>query len=534
MDVETSDPIAERRRKQVLASMCLALALVVSSVASLNIALPNLARSTGASQTEMQWIVDAYVLVFAGLLFVAGAIGDKYGRRHTLVVGLAIFGSAHALGALLDDPGLLMAARGAAGIGSALVMPSTLSIITTTFPPDQRAKAVGTWAGVASGGAVAGLLLSGTLLEFADWQWIFAANAIWAGLALLMVLAWAPHSRDRDQPSLDYIGAVLSAAGLAGAIFATIEGPERGWTEGLVLGGYAFGAVALAAFVLWELRAKHPLLDPRLFTRRGFRTGSLSLSLQFLALFGFMFGIIQFLQLVRGYSPLEAALALVPLGLTVAVLSRGVAPRLVSRLGARPVNTTGLAVLAVGFLTLSTLDTNSSYLHVLVGLVPLAAGIGLATTPATSAIVQSLPASKQGVASAMNDTAREVGSAVGIAVLGSILNNGYRDGIADQTEQLPPEAAEGAQDSLAFVVEAAGRFGAPGQELLEAARASFVDGFTTTMQVAGVIMAIGAVIVFGRGRRSDAVDGETDELVDVVEDAPRASAVPPASDVALS
>jgi EmrB/QacA subfamily drug resistance transporter len=500
--------------------MCLALALVVSSVASLNIALPNLATSTGASQAELQWIVDAYVLVFAGLLFVAGAIGDKYGRRHTLVIGLAIFGGAHAVGALIDDPGLLIAVRGVAGIGSALVMPSTLSIITTTFSPDQRGKAVGTWAGVASGGAVVGLLLSGTLLEVTDWQWIFATNAIWAGLALLLVLAWAPQSRDRDQPPLDYFGAVLSATGLAGAIFATIEGPERGWSSGLVLGGYAFGAVMLTAFVAWELRARYPLLDPRLFARRGFRIGSLSLSLQFFALFGFMFGIIQFLQLVRGYSPLEAALALLPLGLTVAMLSRGVAPKLVARIGPRPVNATGLAVLAVGFLAISTLEADSSYLHVLAGLLPLAAGIGLATTPATSAIVQSLPASKQGVASAMNDTAREVGAAVGIAVLGSILNNGYRDGIAEQTEQLPPEAAEGARDSLAFVVEAADEFGAPGQELLGAAQASFADGFTTTMQVAAAIMAVGAVIVFGRGRRSDAGDDRSDELADSEPDEP--------------
>lgn len=503
MEARTDHQPSEVRRKQVLLTMCVALALVVSSVASLNMSLPSVATATGATQTQLQWIVDAYVLVFAGLLFLGGALGDKYGRRLTLMVGLAVFGGAHAFGALVDDPGLLIAARGTAGIGSALVMPSTLSIITTTFPPDQRSRAVGTWAGVAGGGAVVGLLISGSLLEVTDWSWTFGVNAIWAGLALLMAVLWAPETRDADQPRLDYIGAAFSAGGLAGLIFATIEGPERGWTDGLVLGGYALGGVLLLAFVLWELRAKYPLLDPRLFARRGFRTGSLSLALQFFAMYGFFFGGLQYLQLVLDYSPFQAALALVPLGITLGILSRAVAPRLVGRFGNRPVNATGLAILAGGFVVLSTLDTNSSYFHVLAGLVPMAAGVGLATTPATASIVQSLPASKQGVASAVNDTGREVGAAVGIAVLGSVLNNGYRDGIAEQTAQLPDEAAENARGSLAFVVEAAEGFGAPGQELLAAARQSFVDGFSSTMQVAAVIAALGAVIVFGRGRRSD-------------------------------
>jgi EmrB/QacA subfamily drug resistance transporter len=496
--------LTQGQRKRVLLAMCVALALVVSAVASLNIALPDVAAGTGASQTELQWIIDAYALVFAGLLLFSGAVGDKHGRKHTLIIGLAIFGVAYGLGAVVDEPALLIAARSVAGIGSALVMPSTLSIITTAFPPEERSRAVGTWAGVAAGGAVLGLLLSGALVEVADWRWVFGANAIWAGLALAVAVAWAPHSREADQPPLDYLGAALSALGLAGVVFATIEGPSRGWTNGLVLAGFGLGGALLVAFVAWELRNAHPMLDPRLFGRRGFRSGSLSITLQFFAMFGFFFGGLQYLQLVRGYSPFEAALALIPLAMTVGFLSRVVAPRLVGRFGHRPVNAAGLAVLAGGFAALATLDVNSSYLHILGGLIPLAAGVGLATTPATASIVASLPPSKQGVASAVNDTAREVGGAVGIAVLGSLLNNGYRDGVVEHTAQLPPEAAEQARDSLAFVVNAAGRFGAPGQELLAAARVSFVDGLSTTMTVAAVVMAVGAVIVFGRGRRSDA------------------------------
>jgi hypothetical protein len=245
------------------------------------------------------------------------------------------------------------------------------------------------------------------------------------------------------------------------------------------------------------------MLDPRLFRLRGFRTGTTSMTLQFFALFGFMFAVLQYLQLVRGYSPLEAALALVPLTLTVAFLSRVVAPRLIGRFGHQPVDAAGLAVLGVGFALLATLDTDSSYLHILAGLVPLAAGVGLATTPATASIVESLPAEKQGVASAVNDTAREVGGAVGIAVLGSVLNDGYRDGIAQHTSQLPADAAERASDSLAFVVQAAERFGPAGQQLVDAGRRSFVDGFGTTMTVASVAMVLGALIVAGHRRRHD-------------------------------
>jgi EmrB/QacA subfamily drug resistance transporter len=497
---EQTRQLAASERKRVLVSMCFALALVVSAVASLNIALPDVAADTGASQTELQWIVDAYAVVFAGLLLFAGAVGDRYGRKHTLVIGLAIFGAAHGFGALVDDPGLLIGARAVAGIGSALTMPSTLSIITTAFPPSQRSRAVGTWAGVAGGGAVLGLLLSGTLVEVSDWQWVFGANAIWAALALVVGQLWVPHSRDVDRQPLDYLGAFLSAVGLASVVFATIEGPSDGWSDPLVVGGYTLGGLLLAGFVGWELRNPHPMLDPRLFARPGFRTGSLSITLQFFAMFGFIFAILQYLQLVRDYSPLEAALALLPLAMTVGFLSRVVAPRLLARFSHRGVDAVGLAVLGAGFAIFATLDTNSSYLHILGGLVPLAAGIGLATTPATASIVASLPQAKQGVASAVNDTAREVGGAVGIAVLGSLLNNGYRDGIAEATGQLPPEAAEQARDSLAFVVNAAGRFGAPGQQLLETARASFVDGMSSAMTIAAVVMAVGALIVFGRGR----------------------------------
>jgi MFS family permease len=276
----TTQPVATPRR--VLLSMCVALALVVSAVASLNIALPSLAGDIGASQTQLQWIVDAYALVFAGVLLFAGTFGDTFGRKRALVFGLLVFGVAYGFGATVDSPALLIVARAIAGFGAAFVMPSTLSIITTTFPPQQRARAVGTWAGVAGGGAVLGLLLSGFLVEVASWRWVFAANALWAALACMLSCAWISESRDVDGEPLDYVGAALSAGTLAGLIFATIEGPTRGWLDPLVLCGYGLGGGLLVTWVVWELRTSHPMLDPRLFTRRGFRTGSLSITLQFL------------------------------------------------------------------------------------------------------------------------------------------------------------------------------------------------------------------------------------------------------------
>ena len=490
-DTGRSDPV--RRRRKVLLSMVFSLALVVSAVASLNLALPAIARDTGASQTQQQWLVDGYAIVFAGLLLPAGALGDRFGRRRMLIGGMLTFGLAYALAAFMSDPGMLIILRSIAGIGAAMTMPATLSIITTTFPPEERTRAVGTWAGVAGGGAVIGLLLSGSLLEFASWKWVFAANAVWAALALILAAAWAPESRDEKAGSIDPIGGVLSAGGLSAIVFATIEGPHRGWTDSLVAGGFVAGVAALVGFVLWERTRAQPLLDPRLFRLRGFASGSLSIALQFLAFFGFVFIGLQYLQLVLDYSPLQAALAFVPMGIAIGALSRKVAPRLAHKIGAARTNTVGLALAAVGFLMLSTLDSASSYWHVLAGLIVLGAGMGIATTPATSAIIVSLPDSKQGVASAVNDAARENGGAIGIAVLGSVLASGYRSNVETHTEALPADVAESASDSLAFVVHGAEHLGPAGQQLLGVARDSFVNGMQTAMWVAASIMAAGAM-----------------------------------------
>ncbi len=425
-----ADPTTNSKQlKLVLASMCLALATVVSAVTSLNVALPDLARELGATQTQLQWIVDSYAVVFAGLLLFAGALGDRVGRRPVLLAGLAIFAASAGAALAVDSPGGLIAVRALMGLGAAAIMPSTLSIITSSFPAEARDRAVSIWAGVAGGSALLGLLVSGLLLEAFSWNSVFAFSAVLGLITLGAASRIAPDSKV-DRARLDIAGGSLSALALSSLVFAIIEGPERGWTDPLTLA--AFGAsVALGGlFVAWELRREQPLLDPRLFRLRGFGTGSASVAAQFFAFFGFIFVVLQYVQLVLGYSPLQAGLALAPMALLMVTLSPRV-PRLVDRFGPARLGALGLASMAVGFAVFSTAGVDSSYALLLAGLVLLGIGQALATTPATTAIVSSLPASKQGVASAVNDAAREVGGALGIAVLGSALASRYTAGTPD-------------------------------------------------------------------------------------------------------
>lgn len=495
------------RRNAVLGVMCLALLLVVASVASLNTALPSLSADLGASQTELTWIVDAYTLVLAALLLPFGALGDRFGRREALGAGLLLFLAGSLLPLAVDGTGWVIAARALMGVGAAAIMPATLSIITSSFPEEERPRAIGLWAGVAGAGGVLGMLASGTLLEAYDWRSVFVMN-VGIGLVTLLALAVVPTSRDAHAGPIDGGGALTSAVGIGALVLAIIEGGEAGWTDPVTVTASVVALLALTAFVLVELRHPAPMLDVRLFRLRGFGSGSLSLTVQFFAAFGLFYLALQFLQYVYGYSPLESAVALLPLGAPLMLVAPS-APRLADRFGQRVVGSVGLALMAVGFLVLASLEPGTAYGVFAAGAVVLGTGMGLATAPATTAIVRSLPESKQGVASAVNDTTREVGGALGIAVFGSLLASRYTDEMSGAVGSLPPDAAGAAEGSVGGALKLAEQIGGPdGAALADAARQAFVDGHSMATLGGAVLLGIAAVVValWSPGRVAPATD----------------------------
>ncbi|ADP83951.1 MFS transporter [Pseudofrankia inefficax] len=472
--------------RAVLPVVMLALFTVVAAVASLNVALPSIARDTHATQTQLSWVIDGYALPFAALLLLGGAVGDRYGRRRALIAGLTVFAVGSAVAMTVHDPRWLIAMRAVLGLGAALVMPATLSTITATFPREQRARAVGAWAGVAGAGAIVGVLSSGLLLEQWSWRAVFGLNVVLAVVAVAATVRVIPESADPEVGRLDFVGALLTVAGLLLAVYSIIEAPTAGWASARTLAGIAAGVVVLAGFIGWELRHANPLLDPRLFGNRGFALGALSITCQFFAFFGFIFVVLQYLQLVRGDSPLVAAVSLVPMAAAIGLGARGLAPRLVGRLGTRVVCVAGLALVAAGLLVLSRVGVASGYGLLLGGLLPLGVGMGLAMTPATAAITDALPAAKQGVGSAMNDLSRELGGALGIAVLGSLLQSTYRAHL--HLTGLPAPLADHARSSLALATML-------GPDVAHQAQAAYVDGMHTAFLCGAAVIVVAAVAV---------------------------------------
>lgn len=471
--------------RAVMIVVCLALAAVVAAMSSLNVALPDIARSTHASQTQLSWVIDAYSLIFAALLLPAGAIGDRYGRRKTLLAGLAIFGIGSVVAMTASGAGELIGLRGVLGVGAALVMPATLSTITSTFPDNKRTQAVGVWAGIAGGSAILGILTSGVLLEFWSWRSVFGLNVVLAAVAIIAAWRIVPESADVDAPAFDLGGALLSVAGFVVLVYSIIEAPEAGWLTARTLIGIFGGLVILALFIAFELRRKNPMLNPRIFLHRGLSAGSLSIFMQFFVFFGFIFVVLQYLQIVRGDSALISAVSMLPMA-AVMMPSARLAPKLVEKFGTRPVCVTGLVFVAAGLFVLSQLGVDSSYWLLLAGLIPLGIGMGTAMTPATSAITGAMPKAQQGVASAMNDLSREVGGALGIAVIGSLLTQGYRDNL--ELPRVPAEILDKARDSIAGASHAGGQIAAQ-------ADVAFASGMQSALLVASIAVLIAAVAV---------------------------------------
>lgn len=473
------------RHGAITAVVCIALGAVTAAMSSLNVALPDIARSTHATQTELSWIIDAYSLVFAALLLPAGALGDRYGRRRALLVGLSIFAAGSVAAMTVTSAGPLIALRGVIGLGAALIMPATLSTITSTFPPAQRVKAVSIWAGVAGGAAVVGVLVSGVLLDFFSWRAVFAVNIALAVLALIGTIRVVPESADRNAPRLDAVGGGLSIVGLVALVYSIIEAPTAGWMSARTLGGIILGLVVLGAFVGVELHRQSPMLDPRIFRRRKLSAGTVSIFVQFFGFYGFIFLILQYLQVVRRDSALIAAVSMLPMAAAMMPTSR-LAPKLAGHFGSRRVCVAGLTLIAVAFTVFAQIGRDTDYWILAVGLLLLGAGMGAAMTPATSAITAALPKAQQGVASAMNDLAREVGGALGIAVLGSVMAATYRAHLV--VADLPEQLASKARDSFAV----AAHLGGP---VARSADSAFVDGVHVALYVAAAVAVVTALAV---------------------------------------
>ncbi|MFI6868957.1 MFS transporter [Nocardia sp. NPDC050406] len=477
----------------MLTVSCLAIALVVAAMAALYSALPAIAAETGVTQQQLTWVVDGYTLALACLVLPAGALGDRLGRRVVLIVGLAVFALASAVPLVVDGAFWLIGSRAVAGVGAAFVMPSTLSLLTAGFPEERRGQAVGVWAGVAGSGGALGIIGSGLLLQWFSWQSIFVAMTV-VGAVLLAAGCTVRESLEAERPPLDPWGSVTVALSVGLVVVAAMEAPARGWTDPIVLGALAGGLLAAAVFVLVELRVAHPLLDVRLFRDRGFGSGTVSLAVQFLVSFGLFLLIVQYLQLILGYSPLGSSLALGPMIVPLVVVSL-FAPRLAERFGLRAVSLIGLALVGIGLLALARLDMSSGYAHVLWSLCVMSTGMGLCTAPATAAIVAGTPVEKHGVAAAVNDAAREIGAALGIAIAGSVLAAGYAHHIAPALPRLPEAARGPVSDSLAAALEVAERAGPQAEPLAAFAKTAFLEGFQQAGTALGWLTLGAAVLI---------------------------------------
>jgi EmrB/QacA subfamily drug resistance transporter len=483
------DPAAiHARRWWTLAVMCLSLMVIGVDNTILNVALPTLVRDLGASTSQLQWIVDAYTLVFAGLLLTAGSLGDRFGRRRALTVGLLIFGAGSVASAVAGSAEQLILTRALMGVGGALIMPATLSIISNVFTvPAERGRAIAVWAGFSAMGIAIGPLSGGWLLEHFWWGSVFMVNIPIVLLALTGGRLFVPESKDPKPRGVDPLGAVLSIVGLGALVWAIIEAPVHGWTDPTTVSAFLAGAVFIAGFIAWERHTDHPMLDVRFFANPRFSAASLAVTMVFFALFGSTFLQTQYLQFVLGYSAFEAGLRVGPVAL-VLMVTAPLSARLVERVGTKYVVAGGLALVSLSLVVLSFATVTSGYPPVLASILILGVGMGMTMAPATESIMGSLPRAKAGVGSAVNDTTRQIGGALGVAILGSLLASTYASSLGD-TVPAAAKASVGAALDLAR-----GLGGAEGAALAASAKSAYVDGMGVGVLVAAGVALLGSMI----------------------------------------
>ncbi|MHC0430018.1 MFS transporter [Streptomyces sp. O3] len=518
------------RRWWALGVLCLSLLIIVMANTALTVAAPDMTQDLGLTSSDLQWVIDGYTVPYAALMLLLGAVGDKYSRRGALILGLLVFGGGAVAGSLVDSSGGVIAARAVMGVGAAMIMPATLSLLAATFPRAERAKAIVMWTATAGLAIAAGPLVAGMLLESHGWASTFLINVPVAVVAIVGTLTLVPPSKAARHGSIDYVGGLLSVVWVGALIYMIIDGPHFGWGAGAI-GAAVVAGVALVLFVVWELRHPHPVLDVRRFLNRGFAGSNLAVALFFLAVFGAFYYLTQHLQFVLGYNPLETGVRMLPLAGAVFVGS-ALTGYLTPRIGMRITVTAGMVGGTAALALLTQIDGGSSYGDFLAPLMILGLAIGLALSPCTDAIMGAFPESELGVGGAVNDTSIELGGSLGIAVLGSVLASTYSANLSDAAKasaasgvELPADALATAQDSVgagyavaqaigeqakeaaakaaqAGTPEQAAQLTGKAEQLADGARqmadsvgAAFSDSVAHTSLVGAVILGVGTVLV---------------------------------------
>ncbi|WP_329109260.1 MFS transporter [Micromonospora sp. NBC_01699] len=485
------------RRWVILGVLVISLLVVVLDNTILNVALRTLSdpvHGLGASQGDLEWAINSYTLVFAGLLFTFGVLGDRLGRKRFLLLGLAMFGASSLLSAYAQSPGQLIGARALMGLGGAAIMPATLSIISNVFDPRERARAIGVWAGAVGLAVAIGPILGGLLLEHFWWGSVFLINVPVVLVGLVAAFVLVPESRDPRPSRIDIVGVLLSVVGLVALTYGVIDGGEHGFDRPLVWVSIVGGLAVLAAFVLYELRVEFPSLDVRLFKMPRFAAPVAVVGLTFFAAMGVMFFSSFYLQLVRDYSPLRTGVLFLPFAAAQLIF----APRsaaMVKRYGAKAVSAVGLLLTALALAAFVFIGAETPIWVLVVSFFVQGVGMANIMAPATESVMSSLPREKAGVGSAVSNTVRQIGGALGVAVLGSVLSGVYRDQIAPATDALPGPAQEAVSESISGAYAAAAQLGPAGQGVIDAANDAFVSAMHWAAGLSAIVAVIGILVV---------------------------------------
>ncbi|MBF6333869.1 MFS transporter [Nocardia transvalensis] len=493
------------RRWLILIVLCLSSLVLVIDNMVLTVAIPQIATDLQADAQQVPWIIDSYLLVFAGLLLTSGSLSDRFGRRLVMVIGLVLFGAASLLAAYANSPEMLIAGRVVMGIGGVLIMPSTLSILITVFDDAERPKAIASWSAVATVGMVGGPVLGGVLLDHFWWGSVFVLNVPVVVIAVIAAMTLMPESKGPWRKP-DYLGTLLSVVGVTALVWAIISVPMHGWTDSTTLAGAAVAVIALGGFVIRELSTDSPMVPLQLFRNRVFTGSSFSLVLVTFANGGLVLVLTQYLQFVLGYSPMRTALAFTPMAVTLLAFN-ALGATLMGKVGARAVAIVGLVVVAAGFGVLAVLDAGTGFWLPALAMALLGAGAGLAMPAAIATLMSAVPGEHAGVGSALNDTLQQTGGALGVAVLGAILAGTY-------TDEMPDGVTRAARESIA------GAFGTGDAGIIAAAREAFTSGMSAAFAVGAAGALVASVVAFLLMRNAEPVSAEqdssdTDELIEV-------------------